>query len=152
MESIKFPEMTRTYAKSQPQYKTLHVHEMEIQESGNGVKCYTAKYQLSDLEIAQIVKTRCLYSVQIGNVLHPSSCRSESPFFGVAVPYYTDEDGLITASVKDHSGTHHKFRSRDPSALIDTIMNKFSDITSAEHLCFIEQSSLSIGPEGLEGL
>lgn len=151
MESIKFPQVTGTYAKSQPQYKTLHLHEMELPDE-KGVKQYTAKYQLNDFEVAQIVKTRSLFSVQVGSVLHPSSVRAEDPFFAVPVSFYKDDDGYFTCIVSDVAGKEHKFHSSDASGIIDTIVNFFTDLSSPDQLYFIERSVATIGPGGLEGM
>jgi hypothetical protein len=150
MESVKFPEMTGTYAKSQPQYKTLHLHEMETEEKG--VKQYTAKYELNDFEIAQIVKTRSFFGIQIGSCLHPSSSVTHNPFFAIPVHFSKSENGMITAWMPDSNGNEHKFTSGSATGIIDTIINYFSDISSPDQLYFIERSAAVVGPEGLEGL
>lgn len=144
--------MTGTYAKSQPQYKTLHLHEMELPDQGVGVKQFTAKYELNDFEIAQIVKTRSLYSMQIGNVLHPSSVIAQNPFFCIPVYFSKNARGIITAWMNDADGKEHKFKSEQAIGIIDTIVNFFTDISSPDQLYFIERSVATIGPEGLEGI
>lgn len=151
MESIKFPQMTGTYAKSQPQYKTLHLHEMEMPDQ-KGVKQYTAKYGLNDFEVAQIVKTRSLFSSQVGNVLHPQSVLTHSPFFCVPVYYTKNDDGYFTCKISDADEKEHQFHSQDASGIIDTIMNFFTDLSSPDQLYFIERSVATIGPGGLEGM
>lgn len=150
MESVKFPEMTGTYAKSQPQYKPLHLNEMETEQPG--VKQYTVKYQLNDFEIAQIVKTRSLFSSQLGNVLNPSAVRAENPFFCIPVYFSKSDGGIITAWMPDANGNEHKFISGNAAGIIDTIVNFFTDLSSPDQLYFIERSVAAIGPEGLEGM
>lgn len=152
MESIKFPEMTGTYAKSQPQYKTLHLHEMAMPKQGKDIKQYTAKYGLNDFEVAQIVKTHSLFSSQVGNVLHSSSVLSYNPFFCVPVYYTKNDDGYFTCKISDGEGKEHQFHSLDASGIIDTIVNFFTDLSSPDQLYFIERSVATVGPEGLEGI
>lgn len=151
MEPIKFPEMTGSLAKAQPQFRPLSVHIMDVPSEGVGIKRFTTKYELSDLEIEQIIMTRSFYFGQIGNCFHPISPSVTSPFFAVEVLYQKIENGY-DAWVKANDGTEYAFFGTDANELIRIILNKFMDLKTADQLYFREKSSLSVSEKGLEGM
>lgn len=152
MESIKFPEANGDLAKSQPQFRPLYVCKLPDPDGMPTVFQYTYKLQLSDLEIEQIIKTRCLFATQLGSCFHPSSVRVESPFLSILVEWNLDESGVYHAWVKNNSGSIDEFGAVSPEQLIDTIINKYNDLDCADQLYFREKSALSVGENGLEGM
>lgn len=152
MESIKFPEANSDLAKSQPQYRPLYICKLPDPDGHPGVFSYTYKLELSDMEIAQIVKTKCLYGSQIGNCFHPSNTLSNSPFLSVLVEWRKEADDLYHAWVKNNAGIVDGFSAVTPETLIDTIIGKYNDLDSADQLFFREKSALSVGENGLEGM
>lgn len=152
MESIKFPEANSDLAKSQPQYRPLYICKLPDPDGHPGVFSYTYKLELSEMEIAQIVKTKCIYNMQIGNCFHPSSSRAESPFMSVLVEWRFEEDLLYHAWVKNHNGNIDEFYAASPDILINNIINTYNDLDSADQLFFREKSALSVGENGLEGM
>lgn len=152
MESIKFPEANGDLAKSQPQFRPLYVCKLPDPDGMPTVFSWTYKLELSELEIAQIVKTKCLYGTQIGNCFHPSSTRCENPFFSVLVEYIFEEDLLYHAWVKNNNGNVDEFYAASPNILINNIVNTYDDLDSADQLYFREKSTWSVSEKGLEGM
>lgn len=81
MEAIKFPEQNETLAKSQPQFRALPVciRPINSEEPKEGAQ-YTVKYELSEVELAQILLTRSIYFSQFGFGFQPICPQIESPF------------------------------------------------------------------------
>lgn len=77
MKSIDFPECNVALAKDQSQYRTLYASLIQGEEGQMIVE-----FELTDEEIAQIIKTKRLYYSQFtfGNLFQPMKIMTESPF------------------------------------------------------------------------
>lgn len=101
MTSIKFPEANAALAKDQPEYQTLFVF-VEMKEIPLNVSAadlhiigqpktkkvpwsMTACFELSDEEIAEIVRTKRIWHTQMvmGNLFQPVMMTTQNPFLPV---------------------------------------------------------------------
>lgn len=149
MESIKFPEVNSTLAKSQPQFRPLEVCKRD-HEGIAGVYEWTAKLKLNDFELAQIAKTGAVYTTQISDRYRPSSVRVESPFFCILVEYRIPEPGKYLAYVKNNNGQTDTFGAPNAGEIIDQILDFYDDLSEPDQLFFKERSTMAIGENGLE--
>lgn len=137
MQPISFPEQTTILAKDQPQYLPLPccITPTEIE----GISQYTCKYELTDLDIEQILKTRSIYFSQFGNCFHPIKPQISHPFKACQVEYKYDQDGFYSfyiPMVNGYTVTLEYIR-------FETAIDKILEVTNltAEQICFIEKQS-----------
>jgi hypothetical protein len=78
MKPVKFPEVNCELAKDQPEYEPLPV----FYNAESPAKEMTACFQLSDEEVAEIVRTRKIWHTQLtlGNPFQPIYLSTQSPF------------------------------------------------------------------------
>ena len=78
MTSVKFPEANIALAENQPEYETLYVHL----DKEDATRPMTACFKLTDEQIAEIVKTGCIWYTQLtfGNNFQPINMSTSNPF------------------------------------------------------------------------
>lgn len=148
MDPIKFPEVTNTLASNQPQYRALPVYIQTIHpgtpEQHNQYLC---KYELSEPEIAQIVKTKSLHFSQFGTCFHPILPQIESPFYHVVVEYDRIGDNNCRAWVPVTDGSVFEIKAETFDLVIDKICEIFVEL-KPENLVFIERPKFAIDGTG----
>lgn len=77
MKAVEFPEVNIRIAEKQPEYETLPAH---VSEDSQGI--VTSCFELSDEEIAEIVKTRKLWHQQLAfhQPMQPIVLITQNPF------------------------------------------------------------------------
>src|SRR5688572_24407868 len=104
MNPISFPEQTTVLAKAQPQFRTLPIairHHNDNPEEP--LKKMTCKYELSDLEMQQIIRTRCFYISQFGTGFHPIFPQVDSPFLVCQIRYRINDDGTYNLFIPQNN-------------------------------------------------
>lgn len=109
MQSIQFPEANAALAKDQPEYQTLYVHvqmaDVPIKQPAADVHiigqpktkkvpwAMTAYFELSDEEIAEVVRTKKIWHTQMvmGNLFQPIMMSTQNPFELCKSDYQTEE-------------------------------------------------------------
>lgn len=88
MKPIHFKEETDTLAKDQPQFRPLPVCIMrEVADDPESIMRFTCKYELTDLELQQIIKTKSIFINQFGFGFHPIYPQVDSPFSVLPINY-----------------------------------------------------------------
>lgn len=143
MRPIHFNRVTETYAKNQPEYGVLPVSKQRTDKLG--VFEFTSKHELSDLEIEQIVKTRCIYNTQLGNCLHPASMSVQSPFGFCAIEFKMTSQTTYNFFIPMADKTTFEL-----TCELSEAMDKLVDITklNTEQLAFFERPVLGIDASG----
>lgn len=78
MISVKFPQANFALAEDQPEYETLHV----CYNANSPQKEMTACFELTDEEVAEIVRTKQIFFTQwtFGNPFQPINMSTMNPF------------------------------------------------------------------------
>lgn len=138
MKPLEFKEQTSILAKDQPQYRPLPVF---IQTIDAGLPTehlqFMCKYELSEAEIEQIVRTKSFFISQFGNCFHPIFPCVESQFYQVPVTWEKSERGLFYAWVPLTDGGQVTLAHNSMANLVDRILERFPELT-AENLYFVE--------------
>lgn len=178
MQPINFPQTKdKKLAKSQPQYRPLPVDIIEgekvrcpackgagtnILEASTCDKCkgrgvlqgfnkYIVKYQLSELEKAQVLLTGCIWFQQSGYGFNPILPSLDSPYGAVTVIYADKGEGKFDFwfPYDDEEGNHLQqlIENADPYLYIKSVLDAYPELTP-EQLVFAEKSDMAIGPDG----
>lgn len=150
MDPQHFPEETGTYAKGQPQFRTLPVRQTKLDKGpdlGFVINEYTSKWGLSDFEVELIRITRAVFSTQTGTALQPQSLRIENPWRNFLIKYKDLGDGFYDAYVPLTNGLTYTIEHETPKEIIEHITNYFPDI-EAQHLVFEEVPGMAIDEDG----
>lgn len=100
MKSVNFPQANVPLAKNQPEYQTLHVHYDLSNTAGEMTACM----ELTDEEIAEIIKTKRVYLTQLTfhNGYHPVRMSVVSPYkYGVIPENPPADENRTPADVWD---------------------------------------------------
>lgn len=146
MTPVKFPEQNQTLARSQPQYRTLPVRIETPDEGKPEWIRFTAKYELNDLEIAQIIRTRSFYSSQEGFGFNPSSNMICKPWNGLVIEYRMEES-LCECWVPMEDGSKTHVTTPDAPSMVDLLTESYPHL-NADNLHFVERPELSINEKG----
>jgi hypothetical protein len=144
MQPVDFPQMTDKLGKGQPEYRILPAYISEPDEQG--VKQYTFKYELSDLEIQQIIKTKGFYFSQFGSHFHPVLPQLECPFGFCPVQYKNNEDGTYTFWIPLDNNTVEILNNIPLENAVIEVMSWGN--LKAEQIIFVEKPELSIDENG----
>jgi hypothetical protein len=149
MQPITFPEATNTLAKAQPQYRVLPVCIMrEYPEDANSVLRYTCRYELSDLELQQIIRTKSLFISQFGFGFHPIYPQVDSPFLVLPIEYKKVKDHCFNFYVPmGEDGKEIKTFENIPLDKAIEVLTSFTDLP-VEQLHFKERPSLQVDDHG----
>jgi hypothetical protein len=151
MDPQHFPEETGTYAKGQPQYRTLPVNVTKIEKNpdlGFVVNNYTCKYGITDFEIEQLKITRSFFISQTGSCLHPILPRVDNPFQNHFIIKYRElGEGFYEAYVPLTDGRTYTIERETPREIINQITHHFPEC-KAENLIFMEAPTLAIAEDG----
>lgn len=156
MDPIEFPEQTNKLAKGQPQYRVLPVHIKTIvaherNDAGEIIKLgyseYTCKYQLTDLDILQILETRSVYFMQSGSIFHPIRPSIFNPFYCVQVTYRKVSDMVYDIWVPMSDGSEAIFLNTPYLEIIKTIKQKLGNVTP-ESIVWIERPEMGVDKDG----
>lgn len=141
MQPITFPEATHKLAKSQPQYRVLPVRVTPIDEQ-SGINEYTCKYELSDLELAQINLTKTFLFTQTGNCFHPICPEVANRWKYLPIEYKGN-----TAWVPLANGETEMITALSPVLLLNNILARFPEL-AADSIYFFEKPELAIDEQG----
>jgi hypothetical protein len=111
---------------------------------------HTCKYQLSELELAQIIETGCIYIGQLGYGFNPISPSVESPFGSFPIQYKRKGPGLYDfwlTLIIDEQEQVQQVTDQQPTAFIESVLNTFPELT-AEQLYFVERPELAVDEQG----
>ncbi len=153
MNPITFPEANTKLAKNQPQYRVLPVCVMrEVPDDPQSVLRYTCKYEFSDLEIQQIIRTKSVFINQFGFGFHPIYPQVDSPFLVLPIEYKSIGNRCFNFYVPmgengEETKVFEEIRLEDA---IDMLC-KFTDLLP-EQLHFKEKPALAVGEKGIEEL
>lgn len=148
MNPIHFKEETAVYAKGQPQYRPLPTCEMpENPDDPQSVIRYTCKYELSDLEMQQIMKTKCLYINQFGYVLQPIYPQIDSPFLVLPVEFKFVGNRCYDFYIPLQNGEQIILKNIQLELTIDTVMKETG--LQPDQFHFKERPSMSIDENGI---
>lgn len=146
MIPINFPEQSYVLAKDQPEYIPLPVCvRLQDPEDSQSIKKYTSKYQLSDLEIEQIIRTKCIYFSQFGDCFHPILPQIDSPFLVCKISYKSLGNKMYLFRIPLSNGMIQTLTISIEKA-IDEIC-ALGELT-AEQIVFIEMPSMGIDENG----
>lgn len=147
MQPINFPQANNKLAKSQPQYKPLPVY-IEVINSGQPGEHlqYTCRYELTDLDIEQLKKTRAFYFSQFGNCFHPILPQINTPFGVCNVSFEQLENGNYNFAIPMSSGGIETLNNVPKDLAIDEIM-LWGNLT-AEQIYFYEKPTSGIDEGG----
>lgn len=148
MDPIHFPEVTDTLAKAQPQYRVLPIcvqHQNPLDP--RSIKKMTCKYQLSDLELEQVNRTKSFYISQFGDVYHPIYPQIDNPYLVCRIEYKVNEDGSYTLFIPMEDKQITEIRNIPLNLVLDTCLKVGGNLT-AEHLVFIPKPTLGIDNQG----
>jgi len=145
MNPVKFKEQTAMLAKDQPEYRPLPVF-ISIPD-GNGVRQYTGKYELSDLELQQIVATKSIFFSQYGNCFHPIFPTIENQFVSCQVYYEKMPTGVYDFYINMQDGSTLVIADVPLENAIGAILHRVTNI-KAEHIQFIERLTSGIDENG----
>lgn len=171
MNPIEFPEQTTKLAKTQPQYRPLPV-AIEIVKryycpecNGGGTvgecicdRCkgagviatwsnYVCKYELSDLEIEQIIRTRSVYLSQSGHGFNPIYPSVESQFKCFIIHFDITEAGLYNIYVPMDNDTTLELLDLPKERVLDAILSKVHNVTP-DTIRFVERPKMAIDEQG----
>lgn len=141
MNPLKFPEATHTLAKNQPGYRVLPVRLTPI-DTENGVNEYTSKYELSDLELAQINLTRSFFFTQTGNCFHPICPEVANRWRYLPIEYLGN-----TAWVPLDNGEKEIIVGASAVLLLSAILSRFPEL-KADSIYFFEKPVMGIDEGG----
>lgn len=146
MIPINFPQQSYVLAKDQPEYIPLPVCvRLQDPEDPNSTKKYTSKFKLSDLEIEQIIRTKCIYISQFGDCFHPILPQIDSPFLVCKILYKSQGNKMYLFQVPLNNGIIQTL-SLPLEKAIDEIC-KLGNLTP-EEIVFIEMPSMGIDENG----
>ena len=150
MNPISFPQQTNVLAKAQPQYRVLPIAErLENPDDPQSVVKMTCKYELSDLELQQIIATRCVYISQFGYGFHPIYPQVDSPFLVVPVHYRETEKGIYSLYIPMADKSIIELHNIPLSRCIDAVLNIDPQAPlTAESIQFVEKQTLAIDENG----
>lgn len=146
MNQITFPEVTNIISKKPfPSVPVNISHEKP--ENKGGLAKYISKYELSDVELAQVLKTGTIYVQQFGHGYQNTLIQVESPFLVCKVIYLpVGEFYDLTIPLDDKNVIFIKQVALEN--LIDTVLNTVPNLT-AEQIWFFRQPSLEVGEDGI---
>jgi len=145
MNPIEFPQQTGKLGKGQPQYRVLPI--AINQTDSESIYQYTCKYELTELELAQISQSKCFYFSQYGSCFHPIRPQVETPFGVCNITFEQLGDGYYNFWWDTQDGSVFKLTKIHITTAIAEIM-VFSKLKS-EQLFFMEKPSMAIGESGL---
>ena len=111
---------------------------------------HTCKYKLSELELAQIIETGCIYIGQLGYGFNPISPSVESPYAVIEIQYKLNGNNLYdfwVPVVQAGEQTTQLVVDQVPTEFIKMILQTFLELT-AENLYFVERPELAVDEEG----
>lgn len=144
MNPIEFPECNSKLAKSQPQFKPLPIFIIPTEDKN--VFQFTGKYELSDLEIEQIIKTRSFYFSQFGSCFHPICPQIENPFGYCLVHYKKIEENVYSFWIPMSDGRIEILNNITIGLAMTEIMCWAN--LNAEQIFFVEKPSLGVDVNG----
>jgi hypothetical protein len=145
MNPIKFPEQNGTLAKNQPEYRPLPIC-IKPTETEDAFQ-YTCKYELTELELAQINQSKTFYFSQFGSCFHPILPQIENPFAACNVTFESLGNSYYNFWIPMQNGTDLKlFNIHITTAIAELML--YSKLKS-ENLFFIEKPNMAISENGL---
>lgn len=111
---------------------------------------HTCKYQLSELELAQIIETGCIYIGQLGYGFNPISPSVESPYAVIEIQYKLNSNNLYDFWIPVTVGEESEVRfivDQIPTEFIKMVLASFPELT-AENLYFVEKPELAVDEQG----
>lgn len=109
---------------------------------------FTCKYQLSPVELAQIIETGCLYLSQTGYEFNPILPQIETPFGTIEIQYKDKGTGKFDFWVPlDDAGQTQQLIDYTPTQFIATFLKAFPELT-AEQIWFNERPELAVDENG----
>lgn len=147
MEPLNFPEANNKLAKSQPQYRPLPVYIAKVSEGTPSEHFqFTGKYELSDLEIQQIIKTKSFYFSQFGSCFHPILPQVENAFGVCRVEYKKIDDQHYSFWIPLSDGNVQVLNNIPIELSIIEIMSWAN--LKADEIYFIEKLDLGVDKNG----
>lgn len=147
MNPIKFPEATTILAKDQPQFRPLPVAiAFENPDDKTSLPRFTCKYDLSDLELQQIIKTKSIFINQFGYGFHPIYPQVDSPFLVLPVQYKSVGNRCYDFFIPMDNGEFIVLNGIQLELAVGLIMEKTG--LQADQIHFKEKPSMGIDENG----
>lgn len=151
MKPIHFTEETTTLARNQPQFRTLPVAiARENPEDPESVFRFTCKYELSDLEIQQIIKSKCVFISQFGYGFQPISAQIDSPFLVLPVEYKYAGNRMYHLKLPLVEGKQTVIAGVQLEKVIDVLTEATG--LKPDQFLFKEMAAMAVSEKGLEEL
>jgi hypothetical protein len=148
MQPLHFPEETNVLAKAQPQYRVLPIsiaYENPVTETGT--MRMTCKYELSDLELQQIIRTKSFYISQYGDCFHPIYPQVDNPFLVCKVVYKINDDGTYNLWIPTGDKEEITLTGISLNLVLDEILNQATHLT-VEQILFFPKPTLQVDGDG----
>lgn len=166
MEAINFEGVNTQMGKGQPQYRILPVQTTEISPAevcpdcedwlcddckGTGIikpawNEYRCRYELNDMELAQIIKTKSFFLIQSGFGFNPIFPSVEDINQVLLIDYLVAEN-MVECWVPLIDKTEAHLVAPDPLSMVELICTSYPNL-QPENLGFRERKTLGVNVNG----